>query len=137
MTDRIFVDTNLWVYLFSDEVEKRRSVCELIRENFKNVYISSQVLGELFNVLTKKGITGLEKAQRIVDKISDDFSVVSIDKEIVKEAITLKLRYGYTYWDSLIIAGALNVKARTLYTEDLHHNQTIENELKVLNPFIR
>ena len=64
MNDKIFIDTNLWVYLFSDEVDKRDSVCKLVRENFKLIYISSQVLGELFNILTKKGITDLEKAQR-------------------------------------------------------------------------
>lgn len=136
MTDRIFIDTNLWVYLFSDDIEKRRATCELIRDNFKTIHVSSQVLGELFNVLTKKNITGLEKAQKIVDRISNDFFVLSIDKEIVKEAITVKLRYGYSYWDSLIIASALKVKAGILYTEDLHHNHTIENELKILNPFV-
>ena len=136
MTDRIFIDTNLWVYLFSDDIEKRRAACELIRDNFKTIHVSSQVLGELFNVLTKKKITGLEKAQKIVDRISNDFFVLSIDKEIVKIAITVKLRYGYSYWDSLIIASALKVKARILYSEDLRHNQTIENELKILNPFI-
>jgi predicted nucleic acid-binding protein len=136
MTDRIFIDTNLWVYLFSDDIEKRRAACELIRDNFKTIHVSSQVLGELFNVLTKKNITGLEKAQKIVDRISNDFFVLSIDKEIVKDAITVKLRYGYSYWDSLIIASALKVKARILYTEDLHHNHTIENELRILNPFV-
>jgi predicted nucleic acid-binding protein len=136
MTDRIFIDTNLWVYLFSDDIEKRRAACELIRDNFKTIQVSSQVLGELFNVLTKKNITGLEKAQKIVDRISNDFFVLSIDKEIVKDAITLKLRYGYSYWDSLIIASALKVEARILYSEDLHHNHTIENELRILNPFV-
>jgi predicted nucleic acid-binding protein len=136
MTDRIFIDTNLWVYLFSDDIEKRRAVCELTRDNFKTIHVSSQVLGELFNILTKKNITGLEKAQKIVGRISNDFFVLSIDKEIVKDAITVKLRYGYSYWDSLIIASALKVEARILYSEDLHHNHTIENELKILNPFV-
>ena len=136
MTDRIFIDTNLWVYLFSDDIEKRRAACELIRDNFKTIHVSSQVLGELFNVLTKKKMTGLEKAQKIVDRISNDFFVLSIDKEIVKNAITVKLRYGYSYWDSLIIASALKVKTRILYSEDLHHNHTIENELKIINPFV-
>lgn len=136
MTDRIFIDTNLWVYLFSDDIEKRRAICELIRDNFKTIHVSSQVLGELFNVLTKKNITGLEKAQKIVDRISYDFFVLSIDKEIVKDAITVKLRYGYSYWDSLIIASALKVEVRILYSEDLHHNHSIENKLKILNPFV-
>jgi predicted nucleic acid-binding protein len=28
------------------------------------------------------------------------------------------------------------VKASILYSEDLHHNHTVENELKILNPFV-
>lgn len=135
MTDNIFIDTNLWVYLFSDDGEKKSSVSRLIRENFKNILTSSQILGELFNVLIKKEITDLDKARGIVFRIADDFPVLSIDKEVVKKAIDLKIRYGYSYWDSLVIASALNTQCNSIYTEDLHHNQLIEGNLRILNPF--
>lgn len=137
MNDKIFFDTNLWVYLFSEEDGKGRIVSNMIKDNFKNIHISSQVLGELFNVLTKKKITDLEKAQKIVTRISDDFSALSIDKEIVKKAIELKLRYGYSYWDSLVIASALDLKCGVLFTEDLQHGQIINEELKIINPYAK
>ena len=107
----------------------------MIRDNFKKIHVSSQVLGELFNVLTKKKITGIEKAQEIVFRISDDFPVIPIDKEIVKKAVELKLRYGYSYWDSVILASALICQCAICYSEDLQHSQLIDERLKILNPF--
>jgi predicted nucleic acid-binding protein len=135
MTDKIFLDTNLWVYLFSDETKKREYISQLIGKNFNNICLSAQVLSELFNVLTRKKIAHPEKARQIVHRVAGEFPVSVIDKEIVKQAVDLNLSYHYSYWDSLIIAAALEVKCNILYTEDFQHNQVIEKKLKIINPF--
>jgi predicted nucleic acid-binding protein len=46
MKDKIFFDTNLWVYLYSDN-EKGRKVEKLIEENFESIILSAQIIGEL------------------------------------------------------------------------------------------
>ena len=135
MTDKIFLDTNLWVYLFSDQRTKQENISRLISENFKNIWLSAQVLGELFNVITKKEFTPPEEAVKIVRRISAEFPVSGIDKATVKRAMDLKLKYHYSYWDSLIIAAALGTHCKRLYTEDLQHKQVIENGLIIINPF--
>ncbi len=60
MKGRIFVDTNIFVYYFQAQDDPRKTKArELIDQNFSYISISVQVLGELFNVLKKKGIDKL------------------------------------------------------------------------------
>jgi predicted nucleic acid-binding protein len=44
-------------------------------------------------------------------------------------------RYGFSYWDSLIVAAALDAGCAVLYTEDLQNGQTIDSALRIINPF--
>lgn len=44
-------------------------------------------------------------------------------------------RYGFSWYASLIVASALEAKCVVLYTEDLQVGQTIDEQLKVINPF--
>ena len=57
MIDKIFVDSNVWVYLFSNEDNVKCKIAEnFITENIsKNILvISYQVINEVSNVLKKK-----------------------------------------------------------------------------------
>jgi predicted nucleic acid-binding protein len=49
--------------------------------------------------------------------------------------LDIKTNTGYSYWDSLIIATALQANATKLYTEDLQHGQRI-GKLTIINPFL-
>ena len=44
-------------------------------------------------------------------------------------------KYKFSYWNSLIIASALQNNCTILYSEDMQHNQLIENKLRIINPF--
>jgi predicted nucleic acid-binding protein len=54
--------------------------------------------------------------------------------EDIENAILLHKNHKFSYWDSLIIATAINVGAEILYSEDLQHGRIINN-LKIINPF--
>ena len=137
MTDRIFLDTNLWIYAYSrNPIEKAQMIEALVDNSSKEVQISTQVLGELFNVLTRKKLTSQENAAIIVAELIDDFTVLEIDTLKVLRALKINSRYGYTYWDSLIVATALLSECSILYSEDMQHNHLIENELCIVNPFL-
>ena len=43
-------------------------------------------------------------------------------------------RWGYSHYDSLIIAAALQADCEILYSEDLHHRQKIR-DLTIIDPF--
>jgi len=47
----------------------------------------------------------------------------------------IRHKYNLSYWDSLIVASALENDCSILYTEDLQHEQVIEGKLKIINPF--
>jgi predicted nucleic acid-binding protein len=55
MIDKIFLDSNLWIYLYAkNPPEKSQQVVEIIKNNSSSLLVSTQVLGELFHVLTRK-----------------------------------------------------------------------------------
>jgi predicted nucleic acid-binding protein len=52
------------------------------------------------------------------------------------KAIEIHFSYHFSFYDSLIIAAALQSNCATLYSEDLQHGQAIEGKLNIVNPFI-
>ncbi|MDF5722730.1 MAG: PIN domain-containing protein [Rhizonema sp. PD37] len=57
MIDRIFLDTNLWIYLYAKEPpEKYQKIEIIIKDSSPLIQVSTQVLGELFHVLTRKNL---------------------------------------------------------------------------------
>ncbi|MCA9935537.1 MAG: PIN domain-containing protein [Anaerolineales bacterium] len=137
MAVNIFLDTNLWVYLHADSVPQKQAIVrKLIVDDFETITISAQVLGELFNVLTKKQLTTPEKARAIVLEMAMTFPVLEIDTAKVITALDIHSQYGYSYWDSLILATAFLNNCQIVYSEDMHHNQLIESSLRIVNPFV-
>jgi predicted nucleic acid-binding protein len=134
MSDKIFLDTNLWVYLYSDS-PKRATIENLIDDQFDNIVISTQVLGECFNVLTRKKLKRVDEAISIINSIATEFEVMAIQKTTVIHGLKLHAHYHFSYYDSLILASALEASCSVLYTEDMQHTQMIETRLQILNPY--
>ena len=83
MKDNLFLDTNIWVYLYSDSA-KSVVAKKLIEKHFDQVVISTQVLTELYNVLVKKKIKSKEEARKVIIelKVMGPKIVGGIDKKI-------------------------------------------------------
>ncbi len=58
-----------------------------------------------------------------------------IDFQIIIRGLALKKRYGYSYWDTLILASALECDCSIVYSEDMQDGQRIEQTLTIVNPF--
>lgn len=137
MSDNVFLDTNLWVYFFSkDPLDKVEKVTGIVNAQLPSLIISTQVFGELYNVLTRKRIFGNTEALSIVTGLVNRTVVVDIDTPKVLQAMEVNIRYGYSYWDSLIISTALQSNCSVLYSEDMQHDQLIEGKLRIVNPFV-
>lgn len=134
MNDRVFIDSNLWIYLYSSG-SKSTPIQQIIDRHFNHVVLSSQVVGELFHVLTRKNIKSKTDAAAIVHNLQETFKVVEVSSSTVSRAIDINIRYGYSYWDSQIIASALALKCSMLYSEDMQHQQVIDKHLTITNPF--
>ena len=54
---------------------------------------------------------------------------------LYQSAVSFQSRYGFSFYDSLIVAAALEAGCTRLYSEDLQHGQQIQR-LTILNPFV-
>ena len=129
---RAFVDTNVFVYLFSEDerLKQQRSIQIL---NAYDCWISTQVVNEFCSICTRKWKMPTHDIQRAVDKICLCGTLYTVDLPTVRHALELCERYHYSYYDSLILASALACDCEYLLTEDLNDGQIIENSLTIRN----
>jgi predicted nucleic acid-binding protein len=138
MSDRLFLDTNVLVYAYDRYAPlKQKKAQSLIAEGIRkeNLFLSVQVLGEFFNVVTRhipKPMT-IEEAEEIITTVSV-LPVQEIDLAMVKRAIATLRTYKISYWDALIVSAAERAGCTVILSEDLSDGQTY-NEMQVHNPF--
>jgi predicted nucleic acid-binding protein len=136
MTAKAFLDTNIIIYGYSqDEPEKQQCARECTQGN--DVWISTQVLNETINTLKRKFSLDYPQISTVVHELTQQFQIAIVSLETIQQALTIAQRYQYSYFDSLIIASALEMGCDRLYSEDLQNGQHIENQLTLTNPFAK
>ena len=96
--------------------------------------VSFQVVQETLNVLTRRLGFVPEDARRTLEQVLLPLWQVNPSAALYQDAITLRGRYGFSFYDSLIVAAALEAGCTRLYSEDLQHGQQVQR-LTILNPF--
>ena len=139
MSGNVFFDTNILVYAYdTHDLLKQKIAKNLLMSNIRNGrgYVSLQVFGEFFNVVTKRIPKPLssEMARSAINHMSI-FNIIEADLELVHRAIDTHQKYKITYWDSLIIAAAERANCSTLLSEDLNTHQ-LYHGIKADNPFL-
>lgn len=127
-----FFDSNIVIYAFT--VDPRSAVAEQLLE--EGGEISVQVLNEFVNVARRK--LGLEWAEieDAVDALQHlARNVHPIGVNTHREALRLAGRYGFSFYDALIVASALIAECSTLLSEDLHDGLIVDDRLRIENPF--
>lgn len=134
--DAVFVDSNIWLYALIESADPRHIAAKSAIKHIETPIISSQVISEVcVNLLKKAGQTEVF-VQELVTSFYSEYEVVSLDKAILLKASELRLEYSFSYWDSMIVASALEASCDVLYSEDMQHSLLIEDRLKIVNPFI-
>ena len=141
MTDKVFIDTNILVYAYldADKMEshsKHLKAVECLQGLYRDaeMIISVQVLSEYYSALLKNKINDLD-IQESAHQLAQAIEVVTLSKDTVTNSYLVRNRYRYSYWDSLIIASALENDCTKLFSEDLQNHQIIEGRLTISNPF--
>lgn len=131
-----FVDTNLWVYAHLQAPgDSRHTLALAFVKPLKNGVISPQVIAEYYNVMRRNG----QDDTWIQANLTTMFGYTRlqpIDASVVRRALSIRNRYGFSYWDCQIVAAALEAGCSTLYTEDLQSGQVIDGVLTVINPLL-
>jgi predicted nucleic acid-binding protein len=140
MSGRFFLDTNIFVYSFdsSSAAKSKRSI-ELIRDGVakgKGI-VSYQVVQEFFNVALRKfspAFTVADAEQYLTAVFRPLLSIHSSQANYL-EALRLSSKHHMSWYDSLIVAGALEAQCEVLFSEDLQHGRRFE-QMQVVNPFV-
>lgn len=130
---KIFFDTNVLLYLLSEDAAKADRVEELL---IGGGTISVQVLNEFAAVASRKLALSWREIKDILGPIRAICEIDPISIETHDGAIEIAGRYGFSFYDSAILASALHSGCRVLYSEDFQHGQLIANQLRIRNPFL-
>lgn len=142
MKDKIFIDTNVFVYAYLEKPKKREDYEKHLKAKQllgsfttdDTVFISTQVCNEYYSALLKNKIENSD-IQSSLYNLVQMVNVASISKDTVLQSFDIKNRYNFSYWDSLILSSALENECVVIYSEDMHDGQLIDGILRIVNPF--
>lgn len=133
MSDRAFFDTNVLVYVVGQEDRRTKAAEALLAAGG---VISVQVLNELANVARKKlGMSweDIDEALGAIRALCP--SPLPITSDLHDAARQIAAKYGFSMYDALIAAAALEGECDTLYSEDMQNGQVLEGRVAIRNPF--
>jgi predicted nucleic acid-binding protein len=128
-----FLDSNVILYAFADDEKKKEIALNLLAQ-FPS--FSTQVVNECSHVMRRKLHWQPEKIAEELEILLVLVQLQPLDIQHIRLAWKISARYGFSHFDSLIVATALEAGCEKLFTEDLHHGQIIEKELLIINPFL-
>ena len=134
---RVFLDTNILAYdLDAGSPHKQRLAREALSRPDHEFVISTQVLMELYVVLTRKLRPALPEAAaaEVVTSLCR-LPVVGTDAELVQRAIALSVRHQLSVWDALIVTAAREAGCEELWTEDLATGAELRG-VRIRNPLV-
>jgi predicted nucleic acid-binding protein len=135
---RCFLDSNILIYLRDLRApEKIERATLWVRElsDREAIIVSPQVVNEFTSVLTQKlKMFSLAEVAPMAAEMGR-WCKAPLTFATSTLAFDVHERFGYAWWDSLIIASALQSECDILLTEDMSHGQRI-GALRIINPFL-
>lgn len=133
---KVFVDTNIFAYVFDLSAEDKRRRADLAIASFRgndiSPWISTQILQEYYNVLTRKfGFSPNRAKAELV--VLCDIPTVVMTPDIIKAAADINAVDSVSFWDALVIAAAQAADCDEIWTEDMQTGRSF-GKLKVVNP---
>jgi predicted nucleic acid-binding protein len=140
MNARLFLDTNIIVYAFDRSFpEKSKIARTLITDGAadKQAIISYQVVHEFINVALRGFRLAIVKSDLESFVLTALFPMMAISSSpaLTIDALRLHNESQLAWYDSLIIAAALQGGCKVLYSEDMQHGRRF-GDLVVQNPFL-
>src|SRR5215469_2819935 len=140
MSDRFFLDTNIFVYSFDRNAPRKADrAVKLIRRAIeaREGIVSYQVVQEFFNLALRRfaePMSGAEAEQYLSTTFRPLLTVHS-SHALYGQALILATTHQLSWYDSLIVASAIEGQCGILYSEDFQHGQRFGG-LRIENPFL-
>jgi predicted nucleic acid-binding protein len=140
MSVRAFLDTNIFVYAAEPGDRKKQAAADALIGRMidrKTGVVSYQVVQEFLNVALKKFVVPFtaEQARLYIGAVFRPLFAVQPSMGLFSDALDIRSRHRLSWYDSLIVAAAVEAGCTVLYTEDLSHGTKI-NGVQITNPFL-
>lgn len=138
--DKFFLDTNIFVYSFEFSSPRKVQIADgLIDQAVVSGrgVVSYQVVQEFFSVALRKFPTRMThaEAQTFFSNVFRPLYAVSFSPALMFRAIQMVHEHQLSWYDSIILAAAIESDCQILYSEDFQHGRTIEG-VRLQNPFL-
>lgn len=137
MTGRVFVDTNVLIYaLDPDEPKKRTMSADLLRRTIasRTLTLSPQSLNEAYRVLTqRRRLMPVDKARGYIRTLAP-WAIAPLDARTTERAFKIEDETRYSWWDSLLLASAVEADCRLFLSEELQDGHEI-GAMRIASPF--
>jgi predicted nucleic acid-binding protein len=139
MSARFFLDTNIFVYSFdASSLKKAAQATKLIRKGIetRGGIVSYQVVQEFFNVALHRFAKPMSSvdAEQYLSTTFRPLLAVHSSSALYGEALRIEARFRLAWYDSLIVASAIEGQCDVLYSEDFQDGQQI-GSVTIANPF--
>ena len=133
---RVALDTNVMAYAegVGDDRRQRVAMELVLKLPSESAILPIQTLGELFNVLVRKGGRSRDAARAAVLKWRDGLPVIETSAAIMLAAMDLSVDHQLGIWDCVILSAAAQAGCRLLLSEDFQDGFTW-NGVTVTDPF--
>lgn len=120
---KLAVDTNIFVDAEgvngpAQALSARKLIADL---PVGGTVVPIQVMGELFNVLTRKGQFSPQKAVSVVAELRAIFRTADTTSAGMVAALELAEQHGLNIWDAIILSVSASAGCRLLLSEDMQH----------------
>ena len=128
-----FIDTDVLVYIASGDAAKADQAEAAVAIGGA---ISVQVLNEITNVARRKMQMSWADTRAFLNMLRGLLTVHPLTVEIHETGLRLAERYGFSTYDAMIVASAVHANCDTLWSEDMQHGMTLDEGLRIVNPFL-
>jgi len=139
MSAKYFIDTNIFVYSFDNRQPEKKQLAQVLIQHALETgsgIISTQVIQEFLNVATQKFATPLtiEDGRAYLRLVLNPLCQIYPNLLLYENCLDIQAETKYSFYDSLILAAAIQGGCNILYSEDLQDGQQVR-EVKITNPF--
>lgn len=129
----VFFDSNVLIYALIEGESRQTAASRLLATGGT---VSVQVLNEFATVAHRKLKLSWPEAETALAALRTLCAApLPLTLTTHEAALALASRYGFAFYDALIVASALEAGCPTLFSEDMQDGQVIEGRLTIRNPF--
>jgi predicted nucleic acid-binding protein len=133
---RVALDTNMLAYAEGvNGASMKTAALDLVSKLPQaSIVLPVQVLGELFQVLTRKAARSPSRARAAVLSWHDAFAVADTSAAVMLAATDLAVHHHLGLWDAVILSASADANCRLLLSEDIQDG-FLWRGVTVVNPF--